>query len=95
VTSAVIYVPQVGHMFMYADQCYRYAAAKGYHVVNFVPGNWRQAAALVVPGAAASVLLVARHEHLDPQREPRLEIAVPDDQPHHPRTRPIRRGGTG
>jgi hypothetical protein len=91
VTRAIIYVPPVAHMFMYADQCFRAAAAKGYDVGDRFTNDWRQAVA-IIRASDADVLLYAREEHLDPRRKPRAELAAPDDVPFHPRTRPIRRG---
>jgi hypothetical protein len=93
VTSAVIFVPAVGHMIMHADWCYEYAKRMGYPVDAFVPGNWRAACELMYRTAAG--VLIYPPGTLDPNREPRAEAALPPDQPHHPRTRPIRRGGTG
>jgi hypothetical protein len=76
-TRAIVFVPPVAHMFMYADQCYEHAAARHYDVESFVMGNWRQAAEILQAGLA-DVLLYARDEHLDPHRKPRIERATPD-----------------
>jgi hypothetical protein len=76
-TRAIVFVPPVEHMFMYADRCYEHAAANHYDVEGFVMGNWRQAAEILKAGYA-EVLLYAREEHLDPHRKPRIERATPD-----------------
>jgi hypothetical protein len=75
-TRAIVFVPPVEHMFMYADRCYEHAAARHYDVESFVMGNWRQAAEILKAGYA-EVLLYARDEHLDPHRKPRIERAAP------------------
>lgn len=74
--NTVIFVPNGAHMFMYADQCMTHAAANGYHITGLVTGDWGKAAGYVARGVAG-VLLVARREHLDPHREPRVELALP------------------
>lgn len=74
-TTAVVFVP-AGHVIPYAAQCLNYCAAKGYTVAGVVTGNWAAVGAMLLERAAA-VVVVARPEHLEPDREPRLEIAFP------------------
>lgn len=89
-TTAVIFVPAT-HFELYASQCLTYCAARGYEVAGIVTGTWSSAIS-VLASRTATVLVVARAEHLDPDREPRLEIvAQADAGPVHQRTRMVRR----
>lgn len=71
-TSAIILVPRVLHVARYADQCLTYCAARGYSVTGVVT-DWAAAADMFRNGAA-DITVVARTEHLDPYRKPRLEV---------------------
>jgi hypothetical protein len=75
VTTAVIWVPAAGHVIQQADWCYEYAKAKGYHVEEFFPGNWRAACNMLL--ATAAGVLIYPSGTLDPNREPRTEVALP------------------
>lgn len=91
-TIAVIFVPAAAHLATYATQCLDYCAARGWEVLG-VDRDWDSAAKAVRVGLAG-VLLVARPDHLDPAREPRIEVvsecAVPLNA-RRERTRMIRR----
>jgi hypothetical protein len=73
VTIAVIFIPAVHQFATYADQCLAYCAHRGYEVAGVVTGDWAAAAAMLI-GRTAGVLVVARPDHLDPDREPRIEV---------------------
>lgn len=89
-TIAVIFVP-AAHIATYASQCFDYCAARGYEVAGVVHGDWAAAAAMLM-SRTAGVLIVARGEHLDPNREPRVEVALPEESgPAGPSTRPASR----
>jgi hypothetical protein len=90
VTIAVVFVP-TGHVATYASQCLTYCEAKGYDVAGIVTSDWAAAVATVL-NRAAGVIVVARADHLDPHREPRVEVAALPDQVRHRRTRIIRPG---
>jgi hypothetical protein len=75
-TTAVVFVPYTDSV-QYASQCLTYCAIKGYDVAGVVTGNWPAVAAMLLDGIAG-VVVVARPEHVDPQRQPRLEVAVLD-----------------
>jgi hypothetical protein len=72
VTSAIILVPHVLHVARYADLCLTYCAERGYSVTGVVT-DWAAASDLCLKGAA-DITVVARTEHLDPRRKPRLEV---------------------
>lgn len=74
-TIAVIFVPAVATYATHAAHCFMHCAAQGYHVLGVpIPGDWASAAKALMTGTA-TVLVVARPDHLDPRREPRIEIA--------------------
>jgi hypothetical protein len=77
-TTAVIFVPAVGHIIQQADWCFTHAKEKGYKVEGFVPGNWRAACDLMFRTAAG--VLVYPPGALDLNREPRGEVALPPGQ---------------
>lgn len=80
-TTAVIFVPSVADYADYAAQCFAYCATRGYEVLGVpAPGDW-DAAAQALKTGAATVLVVARSEHLDPNREPRVEVAGQPSKP--------------
>lgn len=90
-TLAVVFIPAAVHLATYAAQCLDYCANRGYEVCGIVTEDWPSVVKLV--GAqAATVVVVARAEHLDPEREPRIEIAAnAAASRYETRTRLIRR----
>lgn len=70
---AVIFVPAAVHVATYATQCLDYCAARGYEVAGVVTCDWAAAAAMLI-ARRAGILVVARPDHLDPNREPRTEV---------------------
>lgn len=72
-----------------ADRCIRHCLAHGYFVVGVVKDNWGQAMEYLHDGTA-TVLVVADPRHLDPNREPRIEV-VAEGTAGQPRTRMLRR----
>lgn len=89
-TTAIIFVLSQ-YLLPDADRCIRHCLANGYSVVGVVKDNWRQAMEYLNDGTA-SVLVVADPRHLDPQREPRIEV-VAEGTGKGRRTRIVR--GTG
>lgn len=92
-TVAVIFVPAAAHLATYASNCLDYCAARGYEVAGVVTADWAAAAAMVLSNKAA-VLVVSSAEHLDPNREPRVEVVAEHTAPatpRHERTRMVRR----
>jgi len=73
VTNAVIYIPAAQHLANYADQCIAYCVVKGYEVTGVITTDWVDVMA-VMAARAAQVIVVARPDHLDPDREPRIEV---------------------
>lgn len=82
VARAVIFVPQIYQVAQYAATCLEHCARHGYEVVGLVHGDWKAAAEMLYGGSVA-VLVVARPDHLDPGRLPRVEV-VPDSEPVSP-----------
>lgn len=83
---AVIFVP-AAHLATYAHQCLEYCSARGYEVAGVVQGDWAAATTMLV-NRVAGILVVARPDHLDPDREPRVEVvdqagAVPAAPPRN------------
>jgi len=72
-TLAVIFIPAAAHLATYASQCLEYCAERGYQVAGVVTSDWAAAAGIVM-SHGAGVLVVARPDHLDPDREPRTEV---------------------
>lgn len=94
-TKAIIYTP-TDHFEQHTDQCLDYCAQRGYDVAGVVRDDWHTAMQLACEGDVAGVVVVARVDHLDPHRRPRVEVVA--EQPaigraSVPRTRVIRRGG--
>jgi hypothetical protein len=88
VTDAVIFVPP-GGFDVAAARCLDYCAAKKYHVVGIVRGDWPAAAQMIRNGLAA-VIVVSSLDQLEPDREPRIEV-VPRRLPNRrSATRPVR-----
>lgn len=81
-TIAVIFVPAVHQFATYASQCLEYCAARGWVVLG-VDHDW-EAAAKVLKSGLAGVLVVARPDHLDPDREPRVEVVDQGPAPAMP-----------
>lgn len=75
-TSAVILVPDIEGKYLFAAQCLDYCAARGYDVAGMIVGDW-SAVVDVVRARSIAVVVVARGEHLNPDREPRIEVATP------------------
>lgn len=71
-TDAVIFVPP-GAVDAGTARCLDYCAAKRYHVVGLVPGDWAAATGMVRDGKAA-VIVVSSADQLGPTREQRIEI---------------------
>lgn len=82
-TNAVIYVPAALHLATYAAQCLSYCTLKGYEVVGIVATDWA-AVLTVVTTSTAQVIVVARPDHLDPDREPRIEVVEQGPVPAAP-----------
>lgn len=80
-TIAVVFVP-AAHIAPYAKQCLDYCAVRGYDIAGVVRDDWAAVVAMMADHSAA-VVVVARREHLDPHREPRLEVLaeVPAETP--------------
>lgn len=94
-TRAVIYVPQLYEVARYVATCMEHCARHGYDVTGVVHGNWPAAAAML-NGGTVSVLVIARPDHLAPDRQPRVEVAdepPADGSPRSRRTQLIRRAG--
>ena len=85
-TDAVIFVPP-GAIDAGTARCLDYCAAKRYHVVGLVPGDWAAAERMLHDGTAAVIVVPSAHQ-LDPARETRVEV-VPK------RLNSRRRGGAG
>ncbi|MDT4991401.1 MAG: hypothetical protein QOH97_1293 [Actinoplanes sp.] len=81
---AVVFVPIV-NVELFVTQCLTYCSAQGYQVAGIIRGDWGNAADMLRRGLA-SVIVVARAEHLDPNREPRVEIV------EHARRSPVTEG---
>lgn len=76
--NAVIFIPDHEHLAEYGVACHRYLEARGYQFAGLVTTCWEDATALLF-AQRGGVLVVARAEHLPPDREPRVEVALPDD----------------
>jgi len=71
--------------------CAQYCAARRYEIVAVVHA-WADAMRLIKDGRA-TVLVAGRHDHLPPDRSPRLEIVVEQTEPTstpQERRRPVR-----
>lgn len=91
--SAVIFVPYGQGKLRYGSQCLTYCSVRGYDVVGVVVGDWSAVVDVVIRGRAG-VVVVARVQHLDPNREPRVEVAILDPRPRDVATaRDRRRAG--
>lgn len=73
VTTAVVFVPD--HLFdQHAPECLAYCTACGYEIAGVIQGDWRAALAMLADGLA-TVIVVARRDHLPPDGGPRIEVA--------------------
>lgn len=72
-TTALIYIPAAAHLIRSLDVCLIHCAAHGY-TLHGVVTDWQAVVGTWVSGMAG-VAVVARHDHLDPDRIPRIEIA--------------------
>lgn len=90
-TTAVIFVPN-GQYELYASLCLNYCVAKGYEIGGVIQGDW-EAVVRTISAGIATVVVVARPEHINPAWEPRIEIAgtATIDQPDNDRARSMRR----
>lgn len=82
-TSAVVYIPAAAHFATYAAQCLAYCATKGYTVTGVITTDWTAVLA-VLSAQAAHVVVVARPDHLDPDRIPRIEVVDHSTAPAAP-----------
>lgn len=69
--NAIALVPD-GPIDVYLNQCIAHCSHRGYAFVGLVR-NWSAALDMLRPGLA-TVVVFARPEHLDPDREPRVEV---------------------
>lgn len=95
-TTAVIFVPD--HLVeQFAPQCLAYCTARGYTIAGVIQGDW-QAALAMLADELATVIVVARRDHLPADGGPRIEVASettatrePNQRPDSPRRRRPRR----
>lgn len=78
-TTAVIFIP-AEHLATYSAACFDYCAARSYEVVGLVTTSSEAATRMLVDGIA-NVMVVARRDHLDPEREPRVEVLAEQASP--------------
>lgn len=88
-TTAIVFVVS-RYLLTDAARCIDYCRSRGYVMAGVVKDDWAAAIALIRAGQA-SVIVVADTRHLDPDREPRIEV-VAEGHTGHDRTRIIRRG---
>lgn len=81
-TIAVVFVP-TAHVIPFAKQCLDYCAGRGYEIAGVVRDDWPAAFAMMATGLV-DVIVVARREHLDPNRTPRVEILAEVDGESRP-----------
>lgn len=72
-THAVAFVPEGPLDEIFVAQCLAHCAHRGYEVAGLVRGDWPTVMAMLDAGLA-SVVVFAREEHIDPAREPRIEV---------------------
>lgn len=88
---AVIFIPAALHLVEHFNACRLHCEAHGYQIAGLVTTTWDDALTMIW-ARAAGVVVVARREHLPPDREPRVEVAAEAETPSgHCRTRIIRR----
>jgi len=78
-TSAIVFVA-TQYLLTDAHRCINHCIAHGYHMVGLVKDDWGKAMEYLHEGKA-SVLVIADPEHLDPDREPRIEIVADEEKP--------------
>jgi hypothetical protein len=71
-TNAVIFV-QAEKFEANAARCLDYCAARRYEVAGLICGDWDAALQMLRDGLAG-VIVVGSAAHLDPEREPRIEV---------------------
>lgn len=93
-TLAVVFVPAGHEAVQFISQCMAYCANRGYQVAGVVTDNWTAAIASIM-SCGGGVVVVARPEHLAPDREPRIEVVTQPGGLHRvpatPRQRRARR----
>lgn len=89
--KSVVLLPDVeAHRWMMI--CAQYCEARHYEIVAVVHA-WADAIRMIKDGRA-TVLVAGRHDHLPPDRSPRVEIVVEQNEPtstRPERRRPVRR----
>lgn len=77
-TSAVIYVPiailAANAYVKFLAACHEHCVVHGYEVIG-VARTWDEVTEALASHEHPGVVVVARPDHLDPNREPRLEVA--------------------
>lgn len=71
-TTAIVFVP-TSHLLPDAEKGINHCLAHGYEMIGVVKDDWGKAMEYLHDGTA-DVLVVADDEHLDPDREPRIEV---------------------
>lgn len=74
---AVIFVPGGPLDPEFVTQCLAHCSRRGYEVTGLVRGDW-PAAFQMLADRVATVVVFARREHLDADREPRVEFVGRD-----------------
>lgn len=69
------------HIELWASQCLTYCTTMGYDIAGVIHGDWPAALAMLT-GGLATVVVVARRDHLPPDGGPRIEVA--GEQPATP-----------
>lgn len=72
-TLAIAFVPEGPLNLVYVNQCIAHCNHRGYTFAGLVRGDWASALDMLA-ARLASVVVFAREEHLDPLREPRVEV---------------------
>ncbi len=93
--QAVIYAPP-GQLPLWTTACVEHCASMGYAVFGLIVGdcdgtNWNDVIDLLARGVA-QIAVVARREHLPPDRLPRLEVTAEAPLVAPDRRRPRRAG---
>lgn len=89
--KSVVLVPDA-EAYRWLMICGQYCAARRYEVVAVVHA-WAEAIRIIKDGRA-TVLVAGRHDHLPPDRSPRVEIVAEHNEPtsvQPSRRRPVRR----
>lgn len=90
-TQAIIYVPGSPETVRWLDQCVRYCTGVGYVIAAIVMDDqdgrrWADVIAMVAEGV--QVVVVARADHLPPQRPGRIEVVADRHPPSGNGSRP-------